>query len=114
MCKIFISQPMRNRDAESIANERKAVESWLETIFGYHRVEIIDSYFVDDDEPRKNKPLYDLGKSFSCLSEADAAVFCPGWEDARGCRLEYAACRNYDIPIIGFIGGGNPCLKCEG
>lgn len=49
------------------------------------------------DAPHEAKPLWFLGKSFEMLSTADAAIFCTGWRDARGCKMEKAACDNYGI-----------------
>ena len=37
-----------------------------------------------------------LGK----LAEADAVIFAPGWETARGCRMEHLAAEEYGIRIV--------------
>ena len=39
-------------------------------------------------------------KEISKLAEADVAYFAPGWEDARGCRIEHQCAINYGIEII--------------
>lgn len=38
---------------------------------------------------------------FYCLSlldECDSAIFCPGWQDSKGCRLEMEFCKENKIP----------------
>ncbi|MDR3348822.1 MAG: hypothetical protein LBO03_04345 [Acidaminococcales bacterium] len=40
-----------------------------------------------------------LAKSIELLAQAEVAIFMPGWEGARGCRIERAVCRDYGIAI---------------
>lgn len=95
--KIFISQPMRGKTDKEILTERaKAIETVQEI---YHaNVEVIDSFF--QSAPADAKPLWFLGKSLELLSSADVAVFCNGWKDARGCRLEHSCCIEYGIDCV--------------
>ena len=93
--KIFISQPMKNRTAEEIMQERnKIAAKWTNA-----SVEFINSFFR---EPGKNS-IDSLGKSISLMGEADLVVFVPGWENARGCRIEHEVAKKYGIPIAYFI-----------
>lgn len=95
--KVLISQPMGGLSTEQIkANREQAVE----TIIAYG-CEVLDSIFnFDDIENVKNKPLYYLAKSIILIAEeADAVYFMKGWEQARGCVIEHAACLAYGIPI---------------
>lgn len=93
--KIFISQPMKDRTDEEIMQERKDIMAkWTNK-----PVEFIDSFFR---EPGKNS-TDSLGKSISLMGEADLVVFAPGWENARGCRIEHEVARVYEIPIAYFI-----------
>lgn len=95
--KVLISQPMKGLSTEQIkANRKQAVE--IVTANGY---EVLDSIFnFEDIENVKNKPLYYLAKSIKLIAkEADAVYFMEGWEQARGCVVEHAACLVYDIPI---------------
>ena len=88
---------MKGLSTEQIkANREQAVE--IVTANGY---EVLDSIFdFDDIENVKNKPLYYLAKSVKLIAEeADAVYFMEGWEQARGCVIEHAACLAYDIPI---------------
>ena len=93
--KIFISQPMKNRTAEEITQERnKIAAKWANA-----SVEFINSFFR---KPGKNS-IDSLGKSISLMGEADLVVFAPGWENARGCRIEHEVARKYGIQIAYFV-----------
>lgn len=106
---VFISQPMRNRTEEDIIAERNIID-------GYYRIKsndkvefrIIDSLFLDKTLNDRIRDHYDkdanegvlyLGESLRLLSVADIAIFLPNWYMARGCRVEYDTCRDYNIPI---------------
>ena len=83
--KVLISQPMKGLGTEQI----KANREQLDSIFDFEDIENI-----------KNKPLYYLAKSIKLIAEeADAVYFMEGWEQARGCLLEHAACLTYGVPI---------------
>lgn len=97
MKKLFISQPMRGKTDEEILNERDlAVYAAIEELG--EEVEVIDSFF--QGAPADAKPLWFLGKSLELLADADVAYFAPGWEDARGCRIEHMSAIEYGIPVI--------------
>lgn len=95
--KIFISQPMRGKTDTEITKERNKTISTAKELYG-EDVEVIDSFF--QSAPTDAKPLWFLGKSLELLSGADVAVFCPGWEDARGCRIEHDCCVEYGIECL--------------
>lgn len=97
MKKIFISQPMRGKtDGEILEERNKAIEA-VRMKLG-EEVEVIDSFF--QDAPVEAKPLWYLGESLKCLAEADVAYFAEGWENARGCVIEYDSAHAYGIPVI--------------
>ena len=52
----------------------------------------------------KNIPLYFLAKSLERMSECDMVYFCKGWENARGCQMEYEAASKYGISIFTEVG----------
>lgn len=94
---IFISQPMNNRNAKEITDERKAIMAELRKEFNCRE---IDTYFQDSAPLGvKNEGTYWLGRSLVELSTADLAVFAKGWESARGCIIEHKVCEEYGIPI---------------
>lgn len=97
MKKVFISQPMSGKTREEIASERAdAIEMALDMC---GEVEIINSVFTDTVES-KNEPLYNLGRSLILMAEADIIMFAPGWENARGCRIEHDCALAYNVGVI--------------
>ena len=62
--------------------------------------EIVDSFVAEETPPNGNAGLFCLGKSFQIMATADAVYFMDGWQEARGCRLEHAACLAYGIVIL--------------
>lgn len=97
MKKLFISQPMRDKSDEEILSEReKAIQAARVEL--QEDVEVIDSYF--QGAPADARPLWFLGKSLELLSTADIAYFAPGWEKARGCKIERLCADEYGIPSI--------------
>ena len=103
MKRLFISQPMNGKtNEEIIATREKAVEK-AKYILGCE-VEvidsIIDSFFANAFIGTDKKPLWFLGSSIQSLSKADVAIFCNGWQNARGCKIEHECAVEYDIKII--------------
>lgn len=97
MKKLFISQPMNGKtNEEFLAVREKAIKS-AERNIG-EPVEVIDSFF--QDAPHEAKPLWFIGKSLELLSTADVVYFAPGWETARGCRIENQCAIEYGITVI--------------
>lgn len=97
MKRLFISQPMRGKTNEEILLTRaKAVESARNHLD--EEVEVIDSFF--QNAPADAKPLWYLGKSLELLATADVAYFAPGWELARGCKIENLCALEYGITVI--------------
>ena len=97
MTKLFISQPMRGRCVEDILFERHGLVYLAQEMLDCE-VQVLDSYFADAAPGQK--PLVFLGKALEQLATADAAIFAPGWEDARGCRIEHMCCEEYGVVII--------------
>jgi len=101
--RIFISQPMRGKSEEEIRTEREAAIAAVGKEFGEDTIEVIDSYHPEWAEELKEgseKRVFFLGKSITLLSEANVAVFCKGWADASGCRIEEAVAREYGVKCL--------------
>jgi len=96
--KLFISQPMRDKTNEEIKVERERLIKRVKAYYANEEIEVIDSFF--ENAPHDAKPLWFLGKSFILLSGADVAIFAPGWDKYRGCKMEHEACVAYGIPHI--------------
>lgn len=97
MKKLFISQPMKGKSDEDILAERQKAIKSAEAKIG-EAVEVIDSFF--QEAPVDAKPLWFLGKSLELLAGADVVYFAPGWEEARGCKIEHDAAVAYGLDII--------------
>lgn len=97
MKKLFISQPMKGKtDEEILAAREKAIRSAEEKLG--EPVEVIDSFF--QNAPADANPLWFLGKSLELLAKADVAYFAPGFEEARGCRIENTCAVEYGIGMV--------------
>lgn len=96
MKKVFISQPMRGRTQDEILNERNQIIKEIKDMIGNH--DVLDTYF--DDFGPGVKPLHYLAKSLWMLADADCAYFAPGWQDARGCRIEHDSAVAYGIEVL--------------
>ena len=97
--KVFISQPMKGLTQAEILSKRGVVVDRVHELFP--EAEIIDSYCPDyADAGNVNAPLKYLARSIELLAEADMAVFCAGWQNARGCRIENECAVAYGIPAV--------------
>lgn len=92
--KIMISQPMGSRTYEEIVSERQSLVNKL-NLEGH---EVIDTVFENVD--LDVSPIFYLGKCIELLSQADRVVFMKGWENARGCRIEYEIAKEYGKEIL--------------
>lgn len=97
MKKLFISQPMRDKRDEEILKARETAVGFAKEILA-EDVEVIDSFF--QRAPADAKPLWYLGESLKLLATADVAYFAPGWNKARGCKIENICAKEYGIHTI--------------
>ena len=88
--KIMISQPMRGKTNEQIREERAELVKQLESE-GY---EVVDTVFENAPE-NEDVAIYMLSQSIRYIGKVDGVVFMPGWENARGCRIEYEVATAY-------------------
>lgn len=94
--KAMISQPMRGRKPIEIEEERQTVTDHLHKL-GY---EVVSTYFPNiENKP----PLFYLAKALEKMSECDLVFFCPGWEQARGCKIEHLAAEEYGLQVVDVI-----------
>ena len=93
---IFISQPMGGRSDDEINAERRRVIEIARQQFG--EVDALETFFSDFGPAAK--PLDYLARSSEVLAKADVAIFAPGWQDARGCRIEHQCALEYGILVM--------------
>lgn len=97
MKRLFISQPMNGKSDEEILTERKIAIEKAKEVVG-EEVEVIDTFYTDF--PPDAKPLEYLARSIKDLAQADIAYFVNGWEEKRGCKIEYECATQYGIKTI--------------
>ena len=101
----FISQPMAAKTDVEIAAERTMIKERIKREINPAAIfinSVLDREKMKKeikDKKVKSDSLYYLAKSLKLLSTADMAVFATGWEDARGCRIEEMAARQYGIDV---------------
>lgn len=97
--KVFISQPMSGLSYADVLDDRERVSAKVARwAGGTDNVDIVP--MLEPKDQLGNHPLYNLGSSLQLLSEADLCVLAEGWEEARGCIIERAACYSYGIPYM--------------
>ena len=99
MKKVFISQPMNGKTDKEILEQREIAIAAAEYFLG-EPVEEIKSFFEDYNPKNGCIPLKYLAKSIDLLADADVVYFAPGWEEARGCKIEHECAEAYGISII--------------
>lgn len=101
--KVFISQPMKGKSGKEITKQRKQIKKLL-TAKLKESIDIIDQRAkcipFDILFSPESLALFKLGQSVSCMAEADLVVMAKGWQNARGCRLEYEVAKAYKKPIL--------------
>lgn len=93
--RVMISQPMRGKTTEQIKAERAELIAKLEAA-GH---DVVDTIFNDVVPSEARPAVWHLGKALMELSQCDALVIMPGWEDADGCVVELTTAHRYGIPI---------------
>ena len=104
MKKAMLSQPMAGRSEQEIIETRERAIAALEA----KGFETVNTLFTDEwysEQAMKERgvvqiPLCFLAKSLENMSLCHAAYFCKGWEQARGCRIEHEAAKDYGLEII--------------
>lgn len=98
---VFISQPMSYKSKDEILETRERIIKKVKDYFQTDDLKFMKSYFeVKHPKKLKNEDLYFLSKSLKVLSKSDVIIMASGWENSRGCRIEYECARLYDIMVI--------------
>ena len=103
MVRVFISQPMAGKSQSEIEDERDAAFAEVACMYAEkgHDCSEVPSYIPS--LAVQMPPLYCLGVSIQLMADADVAVFCGGWQDARGCRIEHECATAYGIDVIELV-----------
>lgn len=95
MKKVFISQPMSGKTDVEIMKARATAAEAAQDHLG-EQIEVLDTFWPNTGR----HPLILLGQSIVLMCQADLVVFCPGWDQARGCKIEHSCAVDYGIPRI--------------
>ena len=108
--RIFVIQPMHNKDLSNFDKEMAAIRLLVAKHFGRNidDIEMIDQLHIDDPydidgnfSSERERRIYRLTRSMRMLSTATHAVtFIQCGESAPGCEVEITTCRKYKIPMI--------------
>ena len=88
--KLMISQPMRGKTNEQIRAERAELILKLEA----EGHEVVDTVF-ENAPADEDVAIYMLSQSIRYIGKVDGIVFMKGWENARGCKIEYYVAQYY-------------------
>jgi len=108
MLKIHISQQFEGRSRKEIIEERNEIERFVMRWFGRCYKGDAKSYHINNIyipfDPENENDWYHLSMLTSRmrrgLAEADICMFAPGWEKARGCRIERMIAAEYDKGVM--------------
>lgn len=102
--KLFISLPMRGRQEKDIQADIDFITELIEKNGSYEimpsRLNLEIVRVQAETRNVKCVPLYALSCSLEILSRCDAILMCPGWEDARGCKIEKEAAEIYGLEVL--------------
>lgn len=104
MKRAMLSQPMAGMTEEEITETRNRAIKILEGM-GY---EVINTLFTDEwysahsmeERGVVNRPMCFFAKSIEHMCMCEVVLFCKGWENTRGCRLEHAVAEAYGVKMI--------------
>ena len=94
--KIMISQPMALKDYEEVLRKREATVQKLENM-GHT---VVDTILTDTPPKDSRVSLWYLAGALRKMSQCDGVLFLPGWEYARGCKIEHAAAVAYGLKVF--------------
>lgn len=100
----MLSQPMAGKtDEEIIATRERAIKA-LEGM-GYTVINTLftDEWYSEEAMSKRgvvNRPLTFFAKSVENMALCNAAYFCKGWENTRGCSLEHAVAKAYGLEML--------------
>lgn len=97
--KIMISQPMAGKEYDAILREREKTVRKLEAM-GHT---VADTVLTVEPPDEGNVSLFYLSYSLNLMSQCDGVFFLPGWENARGCRIEHEVAEGYGLKVFSSL-----------
>ena len=91
--RLFISQPMTGLSIEKIKEDRHRGYEYFKSLKVTDKeIEVIDNLQEDAEDYIATDYL---STDIKLLGRADGVLFLKGWEDARGCKVEYMVAKYY-------------------
>lgn len=98
MNTVFISLPMNGYSNENIEQRKQQIIEKLGPEFV--DIAMVSPVYMHYTNSGTNEALSWLGASIMQMANANYVYFAPGWENARGCRIEHECAVQYDMPIL--------------
>lgn len=98
--RLFVSQPFHGRTEKEIFEERETIVHFMNELFPGNEYEVIDQYH--QEKPDGEGRLWHLSQDILMMEKADMVVFAPGWEKAKGCRVEHEVAEGYGLKYVEF------------
>lgn len=96
MKKLFVSLPMSGREEKEVLARMDELKAIAEKRNG-EQYELIQTYFKEFTATSKYPCIEYLGDSIRLMADADFIFFDKRWSQARGCRVEMAVAKAYDM-----------------
>ena len=98
---LFISMPMNGLPEETILKNQLMYRKRVESFTGeeFYLIDNVNKHIKGDPKDLRTRLKY-LADSLSIMADADLVYFAPGWEDAKGCKIEYECAKAYGIKMI--------------
>ena len=91
--RLFISQPMSGLPIEKIKEDRQRGYEYFKSLGVTDKeIEVIDNLQEDAEDYIATDYL---SNDIKLLGRADGVLFLKGWENARGCKVEYMVAKYY-------------------
>ena len=91
--RLFISQPMTGLSIEKIKEDRQRGYEYFKSLKVTDKeIEVINNLQEDAEDYIATDYL---STDIKLLGRADGVLFLKGWEDARGCKVEYMVAKYY-------------------
>lgn len=104
--KVFISQPMNGIEEKDILDLRAKLfnifVAWQRSQGYIEDIEMINTYDKLIPTNCGNERIWCLGDSISLMAQADVVIFAPGWQSAKGCKVEHMIAREYGLKMYDY------------
>lgn len=101
--KIYISIPITGHDLATQRAKAEQVAAQIRAL-GHEPVNPFDTPAAPASLSKREQYAYYMGEDIKRLIMCDAMLTCPGWDESRGCRVEFSVATNYHLHYYAHIG----------